>query len=147
MITSRDRIFGYDIHDSQDDDRMMELRKAAVANLMRIRAGEYRKEPKPKKKTELQEALAWEIELGDVVLEMRQLMKIELRYAKREERLTPEERAHWEEVDARLDTLREELKDYGKDEQTRFVRLWNKAQKKGSAEGPQHRRKKRSRRG
>lgn len=129
--------------DENYDERIAELRRRASANLTRIYAGEYRKETKPSKKREVEEASGWEIELGDMVLEMRQLSKIELKLSRKADRgkLTTEERGYWEEVDVRLDRLREELKDYTKDELRRFVRLWNKSLKKGSVNGPPRKRR------
>lgn len=100
-------------------------------NLGKISSGVYRREREAKAKekgNELSKAFSWEILLGAIVLEFRELRKIENRYARRKE-LTADEAAHWEEIDARLDTLRHELRDYGRDELTRFVRLWNKSQK------------------
>ena len=118
----------------EEPPHLQELRRRVSENMRRIAAGEYRREPKPKKKRELETAEAWEIQLGDVVLEYRTLLKLELKLARKDSRgkLDKDERAYWEEVDARLDTLREELKDYTKEELTRFVRLYRKSLKKGS---------------
>jgi hypothetical protein len=125
------------------EEYWLELRRKANQNLKDLAAGKYRKDPKDKEKTELERAQAWEIGLGDMVLEMRQLTKIELRLSRKAERgkLSSEEHGYWEEIDARLDTLREELKDYTGDELRRFVRLWNKSLKKGSVNGPPRKRR------
>jgi hypothetical protein len=112
-------------------DEELALRRRINENLTNIRSGKYRRERDARakeKRTELEKAFAWEIQLGAVVLEYRELLKLENRYA-RKKTLTDEDRGHWEEIDARLDTLREELKDYGRDELTRFVRLYNKSMK------------------
>lgn len=118
----------------EEPPHLQELRRRVSENLRRLAAGEYRKEPKPKKKRELESAEAWEIEAGDMVLEFRTLTKIELKLARKAEKgkLDKDERGYWEEVDARLDTLREELKDFTNKELTRFVRLYRKSIKKGS---------------
>ncbi|MNC96605.1 hypothetical protein D3C83_140210 [compost metagenome] len=61
-----------------------------------------------------------------MVIEFRQLTKIENRYARRKH-LSPDEVAHWEEVDARLDTLREDLKAHPKWELDKFARAYRKS--------------------
>jgi hypothetical protein len=125
----RDHAFGYNTTDKAEAER--ELRRRINENLKNIASGKYRREREARakeKRTELEKAFAWEIQLGAVVLEYRELLKLENRYA-RKKTLTDEDRGHWEEIDARLDTLREELKDYGRDELTRFVRLYNKSMK------------------
>lgn len=105
-----------------------ELRRKANANLADPHRTVKSSAAKDRR-TELEKALPYEIELGHMILEERELRKLELRYARREDKLSADERAAWEEVDARLDTLREELKGTGQDERRRCVRLWNKSRK------------------
>lgn len=126
--------FGYDERDSEAKaERERDLRRRINENLKNIASGKYRREAEAKRKeklTELEKASADDITRGQMVLEFRELRKIEDRYA-RKQNLTDDDRAHWEEVDARLDTLREELDGYTRDELSRFVRLWNKSRKVG----------------
>jgi hypothetical protein len=113
------------------DEKERLLRQRINENLKNIAAGVYRREANEKrqaKKTELERASADDIERGQMVLEFRELRKIEDRYA-RKQNLTDDDRAHWEEVDARLDTLREELDGFSRCDLSRFVRVWNKSRK------------------
>jgi lipopolysaccharide export LptBFGC system permease protein LptF len=112
-------------------ERELELRRRANENLKKVYSGVYRREADAKRKaklTELEKASAEDIERGQMVLEFRELRKIENRYA-RKQNLTDDDQAHWEEVDARLDTLREELGGFTRTELSRFVRVWNKSRK------------------
>jgi lipopolysaccharide export LptBFGC system permease protein LptF len=113
------------------DDRERELYRRINENLKRISSGVYRREADEKRKkklTELEKASPEDLIRGQMVLEFRELRKIENRYAAKKV-LTEEDRGHWEEIDARLDTLREELDGYTRDELSRFVRVWNKSRK------------------
>lgn len=113
------------------DEKERELRRRINDNLTKVYSGVYRREADAKRKqklTELEQASADDIARGQMVLEFRELRKIEDRYA-RKQKLSDDDRAHWEEVDARLDTLREELDGYTRDELSRFVRVWNKSRK------------------
>lgn len=115
----------------RDKDKEADLRRRINENLMNIASGKYRREAEARRKeklTELEKASAEDIERGQMVLEFRELRKIENRYA-RKQNLTDDDRAHWEEIDARLDTLREELDGYDRSELSRFVRVWNKSRK------------------
>jgi lipopolysaccharide export LptBFGC system permease protein LptF len=129
MSIFRDHAFGYNTTDKQEQER--ELRRRINENLKNIYSGKYRREADAKRKeklTELEKASADEIERGAMVIEFRELRKLENRYA-RKKNLTDDDRGHWEEIDARLDTLRDELDGYTRDELSRFVRLWNKSRK------------------
>jgi hypothetical protein len=113
------------------DDKERELYRRANENLKKIGDGVYRRQATAKreaKKTELEQASADDIERGQMVLEFRELRKVEDGYA-RKQKLTDDDHAHWEEVDARLDTLREELDGFTRAELSRFVRVWNKSRK------------------
>lgn len=132
MSIFRDHAFGYNTTDKEAAaERERELRRRINQNLVNISNGVYRREAEAKreaKKTELATASADDIERGSMVAELRELSKIENRYARRKN-LSADDHAHWEEVDARLDTLRSELDGYTRQELSRFVRLWNKSQK------------------
>lgn len=113
------------------DDKLAELRRAANANLRELYANKDKLKPEPKRKQrEVDRATAFDIEMGHIVREFRELRKIETRYARRKH-LTKDEQAHWEELDARLDTLREAMNPYDRNELNRFVRMVNKAEKIG----------------
>jgi hypothetical protein len=131
MSIFRDHAFGYNETDKQRAEREADLRRRINENLKNIYSGKYRREADEKRKqklTELEQATAEDIERGHMVIEFRELRKLENRYA-RKKNLTDDDRAHWEEVDARLDTLRDELDGYTRDELSRFVRIWNKSRK------------------
>lgn len=129
MSIFRRHAFGYNETEKAEQER--ELRRRINENLMNIRSGKYRREADEKRKaklSELEQATADDIARGEMVLEFRQLRKEENRLANRKN-LTDDDRAYWEELDARLDTLRDELQDYTREELSRFVRLWNKSRK------------------
>lgn len=117
----------------RDEQYWLNLRKKANENLQRIARGEYKRQPAKEKKSK--ETTAEEIQSGHMVLEFRELLKIEARYA-RKKKLTPEDHAAWEEVDARLETLRGALQAHSKQELSRFVRAYNRSIRPPSPKKP-----------
>lgn len=110
-----------------------ELRRAANRNLARLAADAAAGKPKPEVKKPKREApTADDLETGQMVEEHLELLKLEARFSRREGKLTPDERAHWEEVDARLDVIREELKDIDEKERKRLKSQWRRYLKKGT---------------
>ena len=100
-------------------------------NLKKIEAGVYRREADAKRKdkcSELERATADEIQRGFIVLERRQFSKRFNQLMRRKE-LSEEEFLEAEELQGMIDKHDQELDGYGRDELTRFVRLWNKSRK------------------
>lgn len=124
--------YGYEPYrDDAADARLAALRRKANDNLAELERNKHKLKPEPpKRETELDRATAEEIADGHAVKEFRELRKLENRFARRKN-LTDDEKAHWEEVDARLDTLRDQLCLYNRDELSRLVRIANKANKRG----------------
>lgn len=126
----------YDKYETQaeKDERLMEMRRRASANLTKIARGDYKREADAKRalKTRKRIPSADEIESGHMVLELRELMKLERRISKAADRdFKNSEYNHgmWEEVDHRIETLQEALKAHSRAELTRFVRAYNKSLK------------------
>lgn len=117
--------------EQQRQERYAELRRRANENLTKVRAGVYRREASVKreeKKTELERAEPWEIQLGHDILERRALHKIFYRLCTKKN-MTPEEHGAAEEYQALIDRYDEALEGYTDAECRRFVRLWNKSRK------------------
>jgi hypothetical protein len=109
----------------------MELRRRINANLTKIADGTYRREREAKvkeKRTELEKAFPWEIQLGHDVLERREYSKL-LNRLFRKKKMTQEEFGWAEEYQSWIDKYDESLDGYTQAELSRFVRLWNKSQK------------------
>lgn len=131
MSIFRDYSFGYNKTDEQRKQEELELRRRINQNLMNIRSGKYRREADAKakeKRTELQKAFAWEIQLGHDVLERKELSK-HLNRLLRRKNMTEEELGAAEEYQAMIDRYNESLEGYTEPELRRFVRLWNKSQR------------------
>ena len=129
MSIFRDHAFGYNTTEKQERER--ELRRRINDNLKNIYSGKYRREASEKrerKKTELERATADDIERGSMVLERRALDKRLKRLLLKAE-LTPEEVGEAEELQYRVDQIDEDLAPFTRQEQSRFVRVWNKSRK------------------
>lgn len=130
MSIFRDHAFGYNVTDKQEQE--LELRRRINENLKNIYSGKYRREATAKrerKKTELELATALDIQLGHDVLERRELNKELNRLLSMKREMTPEEHGAAEELQSMIDRLDYGLSGYRRDEQARFVRLWNKSRK------------------
>lgn len=112
----------------RDDAYWADLRRKANENLLRIGRGEYRKEPREPKKSELERATADEIQSGFIVLEARRLRK-ELNSLLLRSELKEPELGYAEELQCQLDDYDAALETYCDHELRRFVRLWNKSRK------------------
>lgn len=111
------------------DEELMELRRKASANLTQIYQGRGKLKPdREGKKSELQKASAWEIQLGYDVLQRREFSK-RFNQLMRRKKLDREGELEAEELQGMIDTLDARLDDYNRAELSRFVRLWNKSQK------------------
>lgn len=110
-----------------DAEYWADLRRKANANLNDVFAGKFRKEPKPKKLTELEQASAYEISLGFIVLERRSLHKQLHRLLAK--KMSQEELGWAEELQSQLDEYDAVLERYDRDGLKRLVRLWNKSRK------------------
>lgn len=115
----------------QMSDQERELRRRINENLTKIANGTYRREREAKikaKGNELSKAFAWEIQLGYDALQRREFSR-RFNQLMRRKQLDRESELETEELQGMIDTLDERLRDYGRDELSRFVRLWNKSQK------------------
>jgi hypothetical protein len=126
------RYAGFGNAQAGKSERNRELYRRANENLKKVGDGVYRRQASEKreaKKTELEQAFAWEIQLGHDVLERRALNKELNRLLTMKRDMTSEEQGAAEELQSMIDRYDEQLTDYGRDEQSRFVRLWNKSRK------------------
>ncbi len=118
--------YGY-LTSRMSDEEEAALRRRINENLVAIRSGKYRKEPK-EKLTELQRASAEEIQSGFIVLERRRLRK-ELHRILVRPMPTPQHVEYAEDLQDQVDDYDAVLEPYSDRELKRFVRLWNKSRK------------------
>lgn len=114
-----------------------EIYRRINENLKNIAEGKYRKEPKGKKKPELERADADEIASGFIVLEARRIRK-ELHKLLLRDTLEGADLEYAEDLQSQLDEYDAVLEPYSRSQLTRFVRLWNKSRKARYKLGGEH---------